>query len=314
VSKSPLQRRLFALPLICAALVMAAWGCDKGDQHDHDHVEQVKQSGPPVYHVPKELDRDLNALETDSLRSMKNTHKITRDEYWDDHGGVLANDLLEVWYPDGKVNVMQGAAMFKHAMQSHDRVKRLFGEAPDDHLVIICAGNLEVYTYSTGRQWWHYSSIRGDTISIQAPIELYTRGLLKVVGPREYYEWAIGKISGGKAPRWVQEGFASYLAAEAQVLEDQRQDFVALGPVAIAPAETERLLKAEADRRETRRAYYNAYRMSEQLVKRHGETAVAAWVVAMRTEPDLNAASEKALAMNYDAVLAEAATWSQGEQ
>jgi hypothetical protein len=226
---------------------------------------------------------------------------------------VLANDVIEVWYPDGKVNILQGAAMFKHAVAARKRLAQMFGRVPERRAVIICSGNVEVYTWSTGRDWWTYSTIKGDTISVQAPIDLYTRGLLNVVGPREYYEWAIVQLSGHQAPRWLQEGLASYLAGEAVILEDMRQDYANLGQVAVPPAETERVLTAETDRRESRRAAYNAYRMTEEIVKQHGEPALAAWVNAMSTTGDLNAASTQAFGVGYDALLTESMAWSATE-
>lgn len=296
-----------AAVLLLAAVV--AGGC--GGEKDEDGSSATSER--PVYRVPAALDRDLNPTELDSLRMMKGTHGITRDEYWDDHGGVLANEFVEVWYPDGKVNVLQGAAMFKHAMAARKRVTELFGAAPDGRAVIICSGNVEVYVWNTGREWWTYSTIKGDTINVQAPIDLHTRGLLPVVGPREYYEWAIVKLSRGRAPRWLQEGFASYLAGEAVILEDLRTDFEQLGKLAITPEETERALAREKERRETRRALYNAYRMTEELVKRHGEASVAAWVMAMTETSTLDLASRKAFGLPYADLLQESSAWSSTE-
>jgi hypothetical protein len=85
------------------------------------------------------------------------------------------------------------------------------------------------------------------------------------VGPREYYEWTIGKLSKRHAPRWVEEGFASYLAGEAAILEDLRQDITA-NDIAMSTQAMESALEREKDRQETRQAYYNAYRMVEKIV------------------------------------------------
>lgn len=303
-------RRAVAGIVACAGFAVALWGCEKGGEQQ---AETAKAKEAPRYTVPAALDRDLNPSELDSLRMMKDSQKITRDEYWDDYGGVLANDAVEVWYPDGKVNILQGAAMLKHAVAARKRIDSMFGRTPDRRAVIICSGNVEVYTWVTGRDWWTYSTIKGDTISVQAPIDLHTRGLLPIVGPREYFEWAIIQLSGGNAPRWLQEGLASYLAGEALILEDMRQDFAALGPIAIPPAETERVLAVETERRESRRAFYNAYRMTEEIAKKHGEPALAAWVNAMATSGDLDAAALAAFGVGYEALLAEAMVWSASE-
>lgn len=303
------RNRTFAVAIVSVVLALAVWGCNKGAQQEAATARKER----PRYEVPAALDRDLNPMELDSLRSMKISQKIKRDEYWDGYGGVLANDVVEVWYPDGKVNILQGAAMLKFAMAARARLNQLCDRVPDRHAVIICSGNVEMYTWATGRDWWTYSTIHGDTISVQAPVDLYTRGLLGVVGPREYYEWAIVQLSNERAPRWVQEGLASYLAGEGVILEDMRQDFVVLGPEAIAPDAMEKALKEEKERRETRRAYYNAYRMIEELARQHGEKPLGAWLDAMADEPDLDAATQRAFGVDYATLLKQATAWS-GEQ
>lgn len=264
------------------------------------------------YTVPASLDRELNNAELDSLSQMRRTHGITRDEYWDGYGGVLANDVLEVWYPDGKLNALQGMAMIKLASEARARTQQVFGTVPAERAVIVCAGDIDVYTSSTGRQWWHYSRIEGDTISIQPPINLHTRGLLTVVGPREYYEWAIGKISKHRAPRWIEEGLASYLAGEAAVLEELRVD-TGGNPIGMSTKEMESALAKESDRQETRRAYYNAYRTVEQIVKAHGEEAMGRFVVALGANDDLDAASKAAFAADFDDVVEPARAWASTE-
>ncbi len=285
--------------LAVAAIVCAS--CEKKEEAAKE--PQVAKR----YTVPAGLDRELNDAELDSLRQMKVTHRITRDEYWDGYGGVLASDEFEVWYPDGKVNALQGAAVLKLAAEARERTKQVFGTAPAERVVIVCAGDLDVYMASTGRQWWQYSRIVGDTISIQPPISLYTRGLLGIIGPREYYEWAIVKLSQGRAPRWVQEGFASYLAREAAVLEDLRQDF---GGDEMSMGAVESALREETDRQATRRAYYNAYRTVEVIVKAHGDEAMGRFVIALGAKDDVDAASKEAFGQSLDDVIDAGRAWT----
>ena len=272
---------------------------------------EKKTEAPVVkrYEAPAALDRELNVIELDSLNQMKRTHHVTRDEYWDGYGGVLANDAFEVWYPDGKLNVLQGMAMLKVADQARARAQQVFGTVPSERAVIICAGDIDVYMATTGREWWHYSRIVGDTISIQPPTILATRGLFFIVGPREYYEWAIGKLSKGHAPRWVEEGFASYLAGEAAVLEDLRQDIKA-DPLAMSTQAMETALEQEKDRQKTRQAYYNAYRMVEEIVGTHGADAMGRFVLAMGENDDADAASRAAFGADFDEVVEAGRAWS----
>jgi hypothetical protein len=138
---------------------------------------------------------------------------------------------------------------------------------------------------------------------------LATRGLFFIVGPREYYEWAIGKLSKGHAPRWVEEGFASYLAGEAAVLEDMRQDIKA-DPLAMSTDAMESALEKEKDRQRTRQAYYNAYRMVEKIVGTHGADAMARFVVLLGENDDADAASRAAFGADFDEVVETGRTWS----
>ena len=259
------------------------------------------------YSVPKGLDRELNESELDSLRQMKATHRVTRDEYWDGYGGVFASNEFEVWYPDGKVNGLQGMAMLKLAAEARAKTIKVFGKAPAERVVIVCAGDIDVYTASTGRQWWQYSRIVGDTISIQPPITLHTRRMLGIVGPREYYEWAVIKLSQGKAPRWVQEGVASYLAGEAPILEDLRQDF---GDDQMSVRAMESALEKENDRQTSRRAYYHAYRTVESIAKAHGDQALGRFVVLLGEKGDADAASKEAFGQPFDDVVDAARAWT----
>jgi hypothetical protein len=304
VSAHGIERALLRA-VIATAVACALASCGK------DNSPPQQQAEVKPYVVPKQFDRELNDSELDSLQRMRQTHRVTRDEYWDGYGGVLANDELEVWYPDGKVNALQGMAMLKLAAEARARVQKVFGTVPSERVVIICAPDIDLYVAQTGRQWWHYSRIVGDTISIQPPINLHTRGLLTIVGPREYYEWAIIKLSKGRAPRWVQEGFASHLAREAPVLEDLRQDF---GTVEMSTRDMDSALERESDRQATRRAYYNAYRTVEEIVKAHGEDAMARFVLALGENDDQDAASRSAFGEDYDQVVEAGRGWARGAQ
>jgi hypothetical protein len=238
---------------------------------------------------------------------MKATHNVTRDEYWDGYGGVFANNEFEVWYPDGKVNGLQGMAMLKLAAEARAKTIKVFGKAPAERVVIVCAGDIDVYTAATGRQWWQYSRIVGDTISIQPPITLHTRRMLGIVGPREYYEWSVIKLSQGHAPRWVQEGVASYLAGEAPILEDLRQDF---GDDKMTVRAMESALEKESDRQESRRAYYNAYRTVESIAKAHGDQALGRFVVLLGEKGDADTASKEAFGQPFDDVVNAGRAWA----
>jgi hypothetical protein len=148
-------------------------------------------------------DRDLNQTELDSLRAMKITHHIVRDEYWDMKGGVIGNDRMEVWYPGRKVYIIQAMATLKQMDEVAEQINKSFGRLPSEKLVVVCAPDMDTFRKATGRDWWHYSLIKGDTLSFQTPMTLFMRGLLTVAARQEYSRWALNRMTNGKAPQWT---------------------------------------------------------------------------------------------------------------
>jgi hypothetical protein len=295
-----------ALWTAAMAVVLAAgltgWGCG----------EKQEPAKRVTYVPPRSVNRPLNPIELDSLIQMKVAYNVTRDEYWDGYGGVLANDALEVWYPTGRVNAFQGISVLKLMELARRNTEKLFGRAPTTRLVVVCSGNLEVFRAATGREWWNYSLIKGDTLNLQSPMDLFARGLLTVAAPHEYYKWAIDHLSNHRAPRWLDEGLASLLAQEAAVLETHTSEFGDQG-MTMSFHDMESALRSEQDRITTRRAYYNAYRMVEKLALTRGQPAVVAFVLDCGDEKDLNAASTHAFGVGYDAIVEEARSWAAVE-
>ena len=284
---------------VALAAGFAGWGCG-------EKKEPAKRA---TYVPPRSIDRNLNPIELDSLVQMKFAYKVTRDEYWDGYGGVMANDAIEVWYPTGRVNAFQGISVLKHMELARRNMEKLFGRAPSAHLVVVCSGNLDVFREATGRDWWNDSLIKGDTLNLQSPMDLFSRGLLMTAAPHEYYQWAIDNLSSHRAPQWLDEGLASLLAKEAAVLESYTTEFGEQGTT-MSFRDMEKALRDQKDRISTRRAYYNAYRMVEKLVLTRGQPAVLAFVLDCADEKDIDAASNRAFGVGYDALVEEARSWN----
>jgi len=191
-----------------------------------------------------------------------------------------------------------------------NEVLQTFGALPPQRLVVLCAPNLDTFRSATGKDWWHYGAIKGDTLSMQTPMTLYMRNLLIVAARREYTRWAVGRLTNHKAPQWVVWGMSSYLGTEHDVLRAQRGEYAKVS-LRMKADEIEENLESESERLETRRAMYNAYLMVEHLVQTHGMPAVAAFVLALGKEPDANAASQRVFQKSYDEVLAEAQAWKE---
>ena len=297
------RRAWIAMALLCA---VSAASCGKKDEHEHDHKETEAMN----YEQPPEFDRGLNQTEIDSLRSMKITHRVRRDEYWDQKGGVIGNDRVEVWYSNRQIYILQAMAVLKQMDQVADNIKKSFGKLPAKKLVVVCAPDLETFRKVTGRDWWNYSAIKGDTLSMQTPMTLFMRGLLQTASRREYSRWAMNHFTNGKAPKWVVWGMAGYLGNERDVFRGQRQEY-AKEPVRMDLNEIERELASESDRIKTRRAMYNAFLMVTQLVEKNGMPSVAAFVLALGEEGSPDAAAQRVFSKSYDEVLAQAQAWPE---
>ncbi len=288
-----------AVMAVTLAVAFAVGGCG----------EKKEPAKRVTYVPPRSLDRNLNPIELDSLIQMKVSYKVTRDEYWDAYGGVLANDAIEVWYPKGRVNAFQGISVLKQMELARRNTEKLFGRAPSTRLTVVCSGDLDMFRAATGRDWWNYSLIKGDTLNLQSPMDLFARGLLTIAAPHEYYEWAINNLANHRAPRWLDEGLASLLAKEAAVLEGQTTEFGEQG-TNMSFHDMENALRSEKDRIPARRAYYNAYRMVEKLTLTRGQSAVLAFVLDCGEEKNLDAASKRAFGVDYDALVEEARSWA----
>jgi len=201
--------------LLLVAIGAVAAGCGN---------DQSSEGGAPPDHAPLDRfgqvqeERQLTQTEMDTLRSFKKRLRVTRDQYWDDRGGVLGNEWLTVWYPAGNLTPMHGMAVFDRVDRAREQARLLFGRVPAAMLTIVCSASMDSYGEETGREWWHYSRIEGDKIVLQPVATIAMRGLIEIVPAREYYEWTIGKLSERKAPRWVEEGFASLISGERDVV------------------------------------------------------------------------------------------------
>jgi hypothetical protein len=284
------------------ALAGALAGACEDKKHDHDFT----------YEKPPEYDRELNQTEIDSMRSMKITHRVTRDDYWVMKGGVIGNDRVEVWYSSRKIYVLQAMAVVKQMDQAADQIKKTLGRLPSGRLVVVCAPNLQTFRRETERDWWHYALIEGDTAKLQTPMTLFMRGLLHTAVQREYTIWALGKLTNQKAPEWLVSGLASQVANERDILFELRKEFAKV-PLHMQVKDIEKHLEKQEERIETRRAMVNSYLMVNQLIETHGLPAVAAFTLAFAEEPDANAAAQRAFSMTYDEVLSQAQSWKEPE-
>jgi hypothetical protein len=244
----------------------------------------------------------LSPAVLDTLRRLKTLHHVTRDESWPDKGGVVANDYFEVWYPEGNASITHGMRVLNDMMQARAEFETVFGQAPADPLVVLLSPYMEVFTQWTDREFWFYSEIKGDTMTIQPVYVLMRRGLLDYALPHEYFQWAVGRTTGFGAPRWVEEGIASYLSGEGRIVTDQLREFPP-EVTSMTAARIEDVLVREESRQDSRIAYYHAYRMVKILADRFGKEKLKEMVLLLGQGHPMDHVCQETYGMTYPALL-----------
>ena len=221
--------------VVALFIVLAFVACGSESKDEPETVARHTETGedtvvsderglPPGYPKSRSLS-PMTQTTLDTMRALKRKFGIDRDQYWEDKGGVLANEFFEVWYPVGRVTVTHGMQAFVHLMPALEKFNQFFGDSPSDRLVIKTWDYMEYYRRDLGRDYWYYSVIEGDSMKMQPVSVLYARGIDGIAIPHEYYQWAIGKITRNGAPRWIEEGMASYLSGEGSILTGQMVEF-----------------------------------------------------------------------------------------
>jgi hypothetical protein len=288
--------------------MLATIGCgDSGDSSEQTQTATTSQTGSSKYERPEYIPKmspygRLSEAMKDSLRRYKAEFNIYRDEYWPQHGGVLANDYFRVWYPPGRVAVTHGMRMFIEIMPARKRFEEFFGRAPEELLAIRLPMDKEQFKEWTGRDWWQYGELKGDSLTFQEIFQLVRRGIANYAVAHEYNEWAVGRLTNYGAPRWLESGIASYLAREGDLLESQLTEFPP-NTHAMAPARVDSVLLREETKQDSRIAYYQAHRMVTQVVDEFGEDGLRGLVLAMGDGYDIEEACRMKLDVSYEELL-----------
>jgi stage II sporulation protein D len=124
------------------------------------------------------------------------------------------------------------------------------------------------FTSRTGQPWWAAAATQGNRIELQPVAILKQRGVLFTTLRHELAHIMIDSISNKRAPRWLEEGFALYLAAEGQAISryvTRRR---------LAEDELEQRLQRPRTQVEMRTLYAEAYLMVAGMIRRQGESSV----------------------------------------
>ena len=123
------------------------------------------------------------------------------------------------------------------------------------------------FTARTGQPWWAAAATKGNRIELQPVALLKKRGVLFTTLRHELAHVAINSI-GSRAPRWLEEGFALYLAGEGSTIFR----YVMRG--LLLDEELERRMQHPRTQEEMRSLYAQAYITVAEMVRNQGEASV----------------------------------------
>jgi len=123
------------------------------------------------------------------------------------------------------------------------------------------------FTSRTGQPWWAAAATLGNRIELQPVKILKQRGVLFTTLRHELAHILIDSIS-KRAPRWLEEGFALYLAGESQMISRYA------ARDRLSEAELEPRIQRPRTQDEMRTLYAEAYLLVAELIRREGEPSV----------------------------------------
>lgn len=298
--------RMMKLILAGCILLSLAAGCSKEEKKPQTAADSRRLDAD--LHPKSNPMAGLSPTVVDTLRAKRRIYEVTRDEYWDDKGGVLGNKNFDIWYPAGRVTVTHGMYALEELMIARRYFHRTFGTVPEEKLTVVLPRDMTDYLARTGREWWYYAVVKEDSVIFQPVYVLVKRGLGPIAISHEYSQWAIERLSKNRAPRWFVEGLASVMSNESKVLIDQLWEFDP-STWRKTPAEIETILKTEELREQSRIAYYHAFKMVKTLESQFGYGALTQFVMRLGDNDDLDAASREVFQKPYQELLALAARY-----
>lgn len=124
------------------------------------------------------------------------------------------------------------------------------------------------FTSRTGQPWWAAAATKRNRIELQPLRVLKQRGVLSSTLKHELAHVVIDAVSHERAPRWLSEGFAIYLAGEGETIKQ----YVKRG--LFSDEELERRLQRPSSQADMRGLYAQAYISVATMVREQGEASV----------------------------------------
>ncbi len=124
------------------------------------------------------------------------------------------------------------------------------------------------FTAHTGQPWWAAAATKGNRIELQPVALLKRRGVLTTTLRHELAHVVIDAVSHNHTPRWLEEGFAIYLAGEGPTISRYATK------AKLTTDQLEKKLERPGSQQEMRALYADAYRTVFDLIKTGGEASV----------------------------------------
>ena len=124
------------------------------------------------------------------------------------------------------------------------------------------------FTSRTGQPWWAAAATKGNRIELQPLPLLKRRGVLSTTLRHELAHVLIDAVSRGRAPHWLAEGFAIYLAGEGGSFARYATK------TRMTPEQIEKGLERPGSQQEMRTLYSLAYNQVVYLVQSETESGV----------------------------------------
>jgi len=123
------------------------------------------------------------------------------------------------------------------------------------------------FTGRTGQPWWAAAATKGNKIEVQPIAILKRRGVLNTTLKHELAHVIIDVVSRDRAPRWLEEGFAIYLAGEGAMYSHPNRGL-------LIDEELEKRLEHPRSQADMRAAYADAYLKVKEMIRNGGEASV----------------------------------------
>jgi hypothetical protein len=124
------------------------------------------------------------------------------------------------------------------------------------------------FTSRSGQPWWAAAATKGNRIELQPVGLLKRRGVLATTLRHELAHTVIDAVSRNRAPRWLEEGFALYLAGEGRMISRYQKRS------ALSNEELEKRLERPGSQQDMRALYAHAYTSVFELIRNGGEASV----------------------------------------